>query len=131
MEHQKHLEDIILADDAHQKAQKICEVFKQVEQDFYRIAASTKSVDSTIQIPVDPALSKLNKSHRRTSEPTSSPTSASSPTTRVASPISQPSAAGSNPAPSRSTGQSSRLETVLSTKPAPSALDGIESVPIV
>ncbi|KAG6906118.1 hypothetical protein DXG01_015841 [Tephrocybe rancida] len=76
MEHQKRLEDIvILADDAHEKAQKICEVFKQVQQDFYRvrhlvvnvliranhlslakIAASTKSIDSTVQIPVDPAL---------------------------------------------------------------------------
>ncbi|KAG6840102.1 hypothetical protein C0991_008978 [Blastosporella zonata] len=61
-ERQQRLEDIvILADEAHQKAQKTNGVFKQVQQDFYRIAASTKSLDSTIQIPADPALPKLLK----------------------------------------------------------------------
>ncbi|KAG6816058.1 hypothetical protein H0H87_008890 [Tephrocybe sp. NHM501043] len=57
MEWQKHLEDIVvLADEAYQQAQKSNSVFRQVEQDFYRIAASTKNIESTVQIPVDPAL---------------------------------------------------------------------------
>ncbi|KAG6827034.1 hypothetical protein H0H93_015914, partial [Arthromyces matolae] len=59
IERQKRLEDlVVLADEAHKKAQKAFNVFKHAEQDFYRIAASTKDLNHTIQIPVDPALRK-------------------------------------------------------------------------
>ncbi|RDB22375.1 hypothetical protein Hypma_010488 [Hypsizygus marmoreus] len=47
-----------LATDAHGKAQKADAVFRQVEQNFYRIAAATKDKSSTVLIPVDPALPK-------------------------------------------------------------------------
>ncbi|KAF5378203.1 hypothetical protein D9615_007531 [Tricholomella constricta] len=54
---QQRLEDLVtLADEAHENAKKADGVLRQVEQDFYRIAASTKDVDATVQVPVDPAL---------------------------------------------------------------------------
>ncbi|KAG6888040.1 hypothetical protein C0995_010956 [Termitomyces sp. Mi166 len=57
---QKQLEYlVILADEAQKKAQKTTTVFEQVQQEFYKIAASTKNMDCTVQIPVDPTLRKL------------------------------------------------------------------------
>ncbi|KAF8063615.1 hypothetical protein FPV67DRAFT_254804 [Lyophyllum atratum] len=61
-ERQRHLEEMaVLSDAACDKAHKASEVFKQVQQDFYRIAASTKDMDATVQLPVDPALLKTLK----------------------------------------------------------------------
>ncbi|KAG6897256.1 hypothetical protein C0992_003040 [Termitomyces sp. T32_za158] len=53
---QKHEDLIKLAGEAHKKAEKTTAAFKQAQQEFYRIAASTKDMDCTIQIPVDPTL---------------------------------------------------------------------------
>ncbi|KAG5715136.1 hypothetical protein E4T56_gene9345, partial [Termitomyces sp. T112] len=59
---QKHSEDFaILADEALKKAQKTTTMFKQVQQEFYKIAALTKDMDCTIEIPVDPTLPELIK----------------------------------------------------------------------
>ncbi|GLB43037.1 hypothetical protein LshimejAT787_1204860 [Lyophyllum shimeji] len=61
-ERQKRLEDLVLlADAASDQASKTSGVFKQVQQDFYRIAAWTKDMDATVQIPVDPSLPKTIK----------------------------------------------------------------------
>ncbi|KAG6878021.1 hypothetical protein C0993_000802 [Termitomyces sp. T159_Od127] len=72
--HRQKYKDIVkLADEAHKRAEKTTSVFKQVQQEFYRVcrsklfssraltfnfqvAASTKDMDGTVQIPVDPAI---------------------------------------------------------------------------
>ncbi|KAG5642664.1 hypothetical protein DXG03_002348 [Asterophora parasitica] len=61
-EHQKRMEHLVMiADEAHQKAQKMNNVLREVEQDFYRIAARTKEATGTVNIPVDPALPNVMK----------------------------------------------------------------------
>ncbi|KAG5651119.1 hypothetical protein H0H81_009806 [Sphagnurus paluster] len=59
LEHQQHLEALVtLAGDAHEKAVSTNTLFKQVQQDFYRLAALSKDIDATVELPLDPAQRK-------------------------------------------------------------------------
>lgn len=55
-ERRRRLDGLLMqAENAYEKALKAQETFREVEQDLYKIAASTKDNNSIIHIPVDPA----------------------------------------------------------------------------
>ncbi|KAF9466657.1 hypothetical protein BDZ94DRAFT_1250422 [Collybia nuda] len=56
VERGKHLSGLlILANDAYEKANQASSVFRQAEQDLFKIAATTKGLTSIVQVPADPA----------------------------------------------------------------------------